>query len=180
MKWFKHDSDASSDAKIKKLIIRHGAVGYAVYFHCLELITADLSESKLTFELEHDSEIIADNLKIHGNGMEAGVDIVNKIMNTIIDLDLFRSSSDRIFCIKLAKRLDSSMTSNPGFRDLIKKSHDRVMIESGLSHDRVMQEETRIDINRTNIEKIYKKETRFSKTTIDEISEYCKERENNI
>ncbi len=148
MKWFKHDSDASSDAKIKKLIIRHGAVGYAVYFHCLELITADLSESKLTFELEHDSEIIADNLKIHGNGMEAGVDIVNKIMNTIIELDLFRESSDRIFCIKLAKRLDTSMTSNPRFRDLIKKSHDRVMIESGLSHDTVMQEENRIDLNR--------------------------------
>ncbi len=130
MKWFKHDSDASSDAKVKKLIIRHGAVGYAVYFHCLELITSDLSESHLTFELEHDSEIIADNLKITGNGQESGMDIVEKIMYTLLDLRLFDGDEKRIFCLKLAKRLDSSMTSNPRFRAKIKKSHDGVMIQS--------------------------------------------------
>ena len=182
MKWFKHDSDASSDAKVKKLIIRHGAVGHAVYFHCLELITADLSESKLTFELEHDAEIIADNLKINGNGNEAGVDIVNKIMNTIIELDLFRSSSDRIFCIKLAKRLDTSMTSNQRFRDLIKKSHDRVMIESGIRHDRVMQEENRLKENRhnKNIIKESAKSSRFLPPTVEEVQEYCRERINNV
>lgn len=145
MKWFKHDSDASTDAKIKKLIIRHGAIGYAVYFHCLELISADVKESNLTFELEHDSEIIADNLKIQGDGMNAGVDIVNSIMRTIINLNLFQSSGEKIFCIKLAKRLDSSMTSNPAFRQLIQKSHDLVMIPSVDSHDTVMQEETRLE-----------------------------------
>lgn len=160
MKWFKHDSDASTDAKIKKLIIRHGAIGYAVYFHCLELISSDVKESNLTFELEHDSEIIADNLKINGDGMNAGVDIVNSIMRTIITLGLFQSSGEKIFCIKLAKRLDSSMTSNPAFRDLIKKSHDLVMIPSCLGHDTVMQEETRLEETRRekNIKKINKKE----------------------
>jgi hypothetical protein len=130
VKWFKHDSDASSDAKIKKLIIRHGAVGYAVYFHCLELITNDLSESHLTFELEHDSEIIADNLKIVGNGQESGMDIVEKIMLTVIDLNLFIENDSKLFCLKLAKRIDSSMTSNPKFRKKIRESHDRVMIGS--------------------------------------------------
>lgn len=158
MKWFKHDSDASSDAKIKKLIIRHGAVGYAVYFHCLELISSGLKESNLTFELEHDSEIIADNLKIQGNGMSAGVDIVNKIMTTIIELNLFQSSNNRIFCTKLAKRLDSSMTSNPKFRKLIQKSHDNIMIESLSNHDTVMQEEIRKDkkrIDKTRKEKTF-------------------------
>ena len=149
MKWFKHDSDASSDAKIKKLIIRHGAIGYAVYFHCLELITADLSESHLTFELEHDSEIIADNLKINGNGKESGMEIVEKIMFDIISLGLFVEDSNRLFCLKLAKRLDTSMTSNPNFRALIKKSHDSIMIPSSRSHDSVMQEENRIEENRT-------------------------------
>ena len=83
MKWFKHDSDASSDAKIKKLIIRHGAVGYAVYFHCIELITSSISENNLTFELEHDSEIIADNLKIIGDSTKSGMEIVENIMKTI-------------------------------------------------------------------------------------------------
>ena len=68
MNWFQHDTASTQDAKIKKLLIRHGAIGYAVYFHCLELIAADISETNLTFELEHDSEIIADNLKISGTG----------------------------------------------------------------------------------------------------------------
>ena len=130
MKWFKHDADASSDAKVKKLIIRHGAVGYAVYFHCIELVTGDISESHLTFELEHDSEIIADNLKINGNGQESGMEIVETIMKTIIELGLFIETNSKIFCLKLAKRLDSSMTSNPKFRSKIKESHDSVMLPS--------------------------------------------------
>lgn len=130
MKWFKHDSNASSDAKIKKLILKHGAIGYAVYFHCLELITADISESNLTFELEHDSEIIADNLKIHGDAQMSGCEIVENIMKTIVDLQLLQEQNNRIFCLKLLKRLDSSMTSNQQFRLKIQKSHDAVMIES--------------------------------------------------
>jgi len=146
MKWFKHDSNASSDAKIKKLLIRHGAVGYAVYFHCIELITADLSESNLTFELEHDSEIIADNLKIVGTGTESGLEIVEKIMITLIELDLFMDNNNRILCLKLAKRLDTSMTSNPLFRARIKESHDIVMTESckkRLEETRTEKEETK-------------------------------------
>jgi hypothetical protein len=152
MEWFKHDTDASTDAKIRKLIMRHGAVGYAVYFHCLELIMADVNKDNITFQLEHDAEIIADNLKINGNGMEAGVDIVNKIMLTIIDLRLFESNSNRITCLKLMSRLDSSMTSNTKFRKsitdlkatktaLLATSHDTVMIPSGNRHDTVMQEQ---------------------------------------
>lgn len=152
MEWFKHDTDASTDAKIRKLIMRHGAIGYAIYFHCLELIMADVNKDNITFQLEHDAEIIADNLKIQGNGMEAGVDIVNKIMMTIIDLNLFESTSNRITCLKLASRLDSSMTSNGEFRKSITAlrvpnntlsapNHDTIMTPSCLNHDTIMQEE---------------------------------------
>ena len=150
MDWFKHDTKASFDAKVKKLIIRHGAVGYAVYFHCLELIMADVSKTNITFELEHDSEIIADNLKIIGTNNEAGVDIVNRIMRTIIELNLFECSQNRIFCLKLLDRLDSSMTSNSKFRakitelkDLRDKNTNKVMIPSWQHHDTVMQEENK-------------------------------------
>lgn len=130
MQWLKHDTDATQDAKIKKLLIRHGAVGYAVYFHCLELIAAETSETNLTFELEHDSEIIADNLHIKGTAEKSGIAIVEEIMRMIVRLGLFQESNGRIFCFKLLKRMDLSMTSNPRFRELIteaKKGHDRVM-----------------------------------------------------
>ena len=146
MQWFKHDTNALTDAKIKKLVIRHGAVGYAVYFHCLELIAGDISSSNITFDLEHDAEIIADNLKINGNGSLAGVDIVNRIMATIIDLGLFEASGNKITCLKMAKRLDSSMTSNHKMREIIKKSHDTVMIPSCKNRiEEIREEEIRED-----------------------------------
>lgn len=133
MNWFKHDTDCTQDAKVKKLLIRYGAVGYAIYFHCLELIAAETSETNLTFELEHDSEIIADNLKIKGTAEQSGMAVVEEIMRYIVELGLFQESEGHIFCFKLLKRLDLSMTSNMKFRELITKSkenHDDVMIVS--------------------------------------------------
>jgi hypothetical protein len=136
MNWFQHDTDATQDAKIKKLIIRHGAVGYAVYFHCLELIAADISESNLTFELEHDSEIIADNLHIKGTADKSGREVVETIMVDIIALGLFTETEGRIFCIKLLKRVSLSMTSSPSFRAAIAQKkeqyHDTVMTRHDL------------------------------------------------
>ena len=80
MVWFKHDSNAATDAKIKKLLIKYGAEGYAIYWHCVELIVSDISETNITFELEHDCEIIADDLKIKGTSDQSGQDRVNEIM----------------------------------------------------------------------------------------------------
>lgn len=154
LKWFKHDTDASSDAKIKKLILKHGAEGYAVYFHCIELIVNEISETNITFELEHDAEIIADNLKIKSDQDISAIDKVNNIMTTIVNLGLFEESNSRITCLKLAKRLDQSMTSNVKMRSLIgnmKKNHDSVMI----SHDNVMGDKKRLDkirIDKNNID----------------------------
>lgn len=155
MKWFPHDTDATQDAKIRKLLIKHGAVGYAIYFHCLELIAAEISESNLTFELEHDSEIIADNLHIKGTADKSGIDIVQEIMRTILSLNLFEQSEGRIFCFKLLKRVNTSMTSNERFREMITmakaKYHDAVMI----SHDPVMTQscKTRLDYKDNQEEK---------------------------
>jgi hypothetical protein len=147
MQWFKHDTDAATDAKIRKLIMRYGTDGYAIYFHCIELIVGNVSEHNITFELEHDAEIIADNLKIQGTSDTSPVDRVNQIMKYIVSLGLFEESKGRIFCYKILKRLDSSMTSSTKMRGIItraKQSHDKVMI----SHDSVMQEENRIEEKR--------------------------------
>ena len=138
MNWFQHDAGATQDAKIKKLLIRHGAVGYAVYFHCLELIIGNVCEHNITFELEHDSEIIADNLKIGGTGEKSGREIVEDIMRTIVDLGLFTNENGHIFCYKLLKRINMSMTSNKGLREAItqakEENHDVIMTH----HDSVM------------------------------------------
>lgn len=148
MKWFKHDTDASMDPRVKKLIFKHGPVGYAIYFHCLELIANSVTDKNITFELQHDSEIIADNLKVKGTSHQSACEVVEDVMRFIIDVGLFDESNDRIFCFKLMKRLDSSMTSNKQMRKLIvdaNKSHDSIMI----NHDSIMPEEKRRDQTRS-------------------------------
>jgi hypothetical protein len=140
--WFKHDANAATDAKIKKLLIKYGTDGYAIYFHCLELIVSDISETNITFELEHDCEIIADDLKIKGTAEQSGQERVNEIMRYIISLGLFEENNGKIFCYKVLKRLDTSMTSNPRMRKLIvegKSNHALVMT----GHDGVMQDKKR-------------------------------------
>lgn len=65
-------------------------------------------------------------------------------MRYIISLGLFEEKGGHIFCFKLLKRLDTSMTSNAKFRAIIaeaKSNHDAVMI----NHDTIMQDKIRID-----------------------------------
>ena len=188
MKWFQHDSDATQDAKIKKLLIRYGAVGYAVYFHCLELIANDVSETNLTFELEHDSEIIADDLHIKGTATQSGQDLVEEIMKYIVELGLFTCSDNRIFCLKLAKRMSLSITSNREFRakitqikdqlnhDEVMTNHDDVMTDHGL----VMKPYHTIPNhnNNTNTDNIGRK--RFEKPSLADVQAYCAERGNSV
>lgn len=144
MKWFKHDSDANADAKLKKVRIKYGMEGYGLYWYCLEMIASEVSKDKLTFELEHDSEIIAHDTGIH-------YERVQEMMTYMVNLGLFEESSGVVTCLKMAQRLDQSMTSNPAMRKLIdnmKKtnadSHDAIMTES----ENVMQDKIRIEQNR--------------------------------
>ena len=188
MKWFQHDSDATQDAKIKKLLIRYGAVGYAVYFHCLELIANDVSETNLTFELEHDSEIIADDLHIKGTATQSGQDLVEEIMKYIVELGLFSCSDNRIFCLKLAKRMSLSITSNREFRAKIaqikdKLNHDDIMTNHDLvmtDHGLVMKPYHTIPYhnNNTNTDNIGRK--RFEKPSLADVQAYCAERGNSV
>ena len=124
MKWFKHDSTALHDAKIQKLIMKYGIAGYGLYFACVEIIAGNLSPTKITFELEHDSEILAhmfqmDTLK------------VEEIMKYCVKLDLFDLTPDnRIRCLKLAKRLDGTMSQHPEIQKIIGNGDFKKLIET--------------------------------------------------
>ncbi len=107
MKWFKHDSDANRDSKLEKVLMRYGAEGYALYWLCLELIAGQISASKLSFELEHDSEILAYRLKLDSAKVE-------EMMRYMVDLDLFEieETTQRITCLKIAERIENSVVRN--------------------------------------------------------------------
>lgn len=145
IKWFKHDADASIDAKLQILLLDYGAKGYGLYWYCVELIAQGVNENNITFELEHDARIISRNLNL-------SIQETKDMMEEMIKLGLFSiSQNHKLACYALAKRLDQSMTSNEKMRKLIsdiKKNHDPVMTQSILTTDKVMQEEKRREENR--------------------------------
>lgn len=149
MHWFKHDADASQDAKLQNVLLDYGLEGYGLYWYCLELIVGKIDVDNITFELEHDARIIARNTGSTAQKVE-------EMMRYFVSQGLFESSSSgNITCMKLAKRLDKSMTSNAKMRELIDKirgkNHDVIMIshdESMINPDEVMQDKIRIDKKR--------------------------------
>lgn len=105
--------------------------GYGLYWYCLEMIAGLIDRNHLTFELEHDAELIAHDTGIH-------YELVQEMMTYMVNQGLFENSSGTITCIKMAKRIDQSMTSDTEFRRLIKElnnNHDKVMTESCLNQD---------------------------------------------
>lgn len=165
MKWFKHDADASNDAKLRKLRHKYGAQGYGIYWYCLELIARNVEKHNLTFELEHDAELIAEDFRL-------SPEIVQEMMVFMVNLGLFENSDGVITCLKMASRTDeytAQLIRN------IKKSPDSLPIVSEDPPDNIRGiriEENRIENNRPT--KV------FTPPSVEEVSAYCKERQNGI
>ena len=140
MRWIKHDTDANQDAKLQNVMLDYGLEGYGLYWYCLELIAGKVDKENITFELEHDARIIARNTG-------STVQKVEEMMKYFIKIELFDLNGTRITCLKMAKRLDQSMTSNPQMREIINnfKNHDGVMTEScKIRLDKIRLEEKEI------------------------------------
>lgn len=136
MKWFKHDSDASNDAKLKKLRLKYGAQGYGIYWYCLELIARNVERHNLTFELEHDAELIADDFKL-------STELTQHIMTFMVELGLFENTNGIISCLKMASRTDEYTQK---LIQSVKKYPDNVGILSGQNPEMsVLIEQNRID-----------------------------------
>lgn len=114
MKWFKHDSTARMDSRISKLRMKYGVEGYGLYFYCLEVIANEITSVKYTFELEHDAELLAHELKMDTLKVE-------EILKWCSSNGLFEYNSDnnRLTCFKMLKRLDDSTAKSPEIRKLI-------------------------------------------------------------
>ena len=120
-------------------MLDYGLDGYGLYWYCIELIAGKVDKDNITFELEHDARIIARNV---GSTPQK----VEEMMRYFVENGLFENNEGVVTCMKLAKRLDKSMTSNPQMREIIDnfKSHDAIMMQS----EKPMQDKIRLDKNR--------------------------------
>ena len=162
MKWFKHETNANADAKLRRVRMKYGMEGYGLYWYCLELIGATVEPHNLTFELEHDAEIIADDTGIH-------YERVQEMMAYMINLGLFESSiTDEkmlITCIKMLVRADEytkkilrNSTESSNVRTLSRQTPDKV------------------PSNRKNRKKEEKDISRFTPPTLKEVNQYITEK----
>lgn len=123
MKWFKHDSNASIDAKLKRLRLKYGMEGYGLYWYLLECIARTIEPHNLTFELEEDAELIAAEVNIHR-------DRVEEMMLFLCEQGLFENVDGRITCLKMASRSDEYTLK------LIRKENS-IQTNSGQAPDKV-------------------------------------------
>lgn len=162
MQWFKHQTTAHSDAKLEKVLIRYGADGYALYWYCLELIAGKVCATNITFELEHDAELLGHKLKIDSLRVE-------EIMKYMISLELFELSGKTVTCLKLAKSLDERWTRSADLKAVIRQSEDGLKtVYKPLPLDKNRRDKKRKDIGR------------FTPPTLAEVDEYCKSRGNSV
>lgn len=140
MDWFKHDSNANLDEKLQEVLLDYGLEGYGLYWYCIELIVGKVSADNITFELKHDARIIARNTG-------SSVQKVEEMMKRFVDVGLFENIDGNITCLKVAKRLMTSATSNPQMRNLIQniKQKQSDSITSCHRHDEVMLDKNRLD-----------------------------------
>lgn len=128
MKWFKHDSNAHTDAKLQKVLMRYGAEGYATYWYSLELIAGKVDAKNITFELEHDAEIIGHVLKIDQLRVE-------EIMLYMTEVGLFDNSNGVITCLKMATRLDDTTSRHPLIKQILNKINGAKGLDGSASDD---------------------------------------------
>jgi hypothetical protein len=142
MDWFRHDSNANLDEKLQEVLLDYGLEGYGLYWYCIELIVGKTSVDDITFEIKHDARVIARNT---GSTPQR----VEEMMKRFITLGLFENQDGKITCLKVAKRLMSSATSNIQMRNLIqniKVRHDDVMTASDkIRSDKIRLDKIRID-----------------------------------
>lgn len=168
MRWFKHDSNANVDAKLRKLRAKFGMEGYGLYWYCLELIAGTVERNKLTFQLEHDAELISIDTGIHHERIE-------EMMQYMVNLGLFEEDRGIITCLKMASRSDEYtqklIKSENKLKTVSRQTPDSVQTNSRQClKNPALIEQNRTEQNR----KTRGRASRFTPPTIEQVSEYVK------
>lgn len=115
MIWFKHSATALNDAKILKLIAKHGMEGYGIYFAIIEILAHELTPNKMDCILEHDIQTLASLFRKEEDDMQT-------LADNFISYNLFTKTPDgKLQCLKLLDRLDNTAVKNPKIKGIREK-----------------------------------------------------------
>lgn len=169
MKWFKHDSDAHTDAKLRRVRLKYGMQGYGLYWYSLELIARGVEKHRLTFELEHDAELIAADTGISR-------ELVEEMMRFMASSGLFEDRGGIITCLKMASRTDeytAKMLANRQSVPIVSgQTPDSVGTKSVLLEE-IRREEKRL--KETSCDVSHATGKRFVPPTPEDIRDWCQE-----
>ena len=87
MDWFKHDADAYSDIKCRRLLRRLGMAGYGRWWRLCEIM-ASTNGHRPSIESEEDAEILAEELQLDS------VDELMAYLRTLADVGLISMPGD--------------------------------------------------------------------------------------
>ena len=157
MRWFKHDTDASADAKLKKVRHKYGFTGYGLYWYLIECIASNVSKSNITFELEEDSETIAIDWRIDQSQVE-------EMLLYMIKINLFGSEGGTVNCFKLAKRLDDTNSKHPQIKQLLKVIGENINTENKTL---IINESEEVGLNRSESDFVSPDQIRSDQIRVD-------------
>ncbi|UYW02088.1 DUF4373 domain-containing protein [Flavobacterium agricola] len=114
--YFSHDYNARSDIKIRNLILKHGALGYGVYWMLIE----DLYNNTNVLPLNYD--LIAFDLRVDKN-------VIQSIIN---DFDLFIIDGDYFGSLSVQRRLDERNEKSRKARESIAKRWEKTKTDTNV------------------------------------------------
>lgn len=131
MLWFKHMTDMIDDPRIRRVVRKHQALGYAVYNLSVERISKRLTSDSPLPDLEETAEDIAALLNVD-------TIIVEEVILFCMQIGLFEQNelTGRIVCNKVYKFIEKSQTRNKELRKMIdkyKENHECLRLSQTVS-----------------------------------------------
>lgn len=167
MKWFKHDTGARNDTRIKLLKRKFKTEGYAVYFQLLEIVGENIKEDN-----QDDWAYVEEIHTIETLAAEIGVtpDKLRTILGYCNDIGLLYKLNGKLCIPKILSRLDEYARKRKGDFDVVQREkeligqcRDKVRTVSGQSPG---LEQNRLEQNRTD-----KKRERVEYDTLTTLTE---------
>ncbi len=164
--YFSHDANARNDPKISKLRVAYGLEGYAIYWIIIEMLR-EQSCYKLSLS---DYDAIAMQ-------SQCDPDTVHNLINDSIEkFKLFMSDGEYFWSNSLLKRMEQKADKSEKARQAaLSRWNDKKEDANAM---RTHSERNASKVKESKVKE--KDKVKFTPPSIDEIKQYCKERNNNI